>query len=125
MRKGEGYLLSALFIQLTTAAIPLHHGFTCKESPAGITGFTPANFEGTWYMQKSTMYNKEKFGCLTWTLGVNKDDSENMMGRFSYMKTFDWNLLYYETGIPHAERQSFSFDDTGKLSNTGLLGGYQ
>ena len=41
------------------------------------------------------------------------------------MKTFDWNLLYYETGIPHAERQSFSFDDTGKLSNTGLLGGYQ
>ena len=80
---------------------PLHHGFTCNESPAGVA-FTPDDFAGTWYMQKSTKYNKEKYGCVTWAVS-EPDSSSKVRATFRYMKTFDWWPFWYDIGQAYAE----------------------
>ena len=113
--KGLGYLTSVLLVQLVAAELPLHHGFTCKKEPTPIAGFDPSAFKGTWYMYQSTKYNKEKYGCVTWTLS-DKDANDKINSRFTYMKTFDWNLIRYDTGRPYAKRFTYSYDDTGKLT---------
>ena len=67
-------------------------------------------------MYQSTKYNKEKYGCVTWTLS-DKNANDKIDSRLTYMKTFDWNLIRYDTGRPYAKRYTYSYDDSGKLTN--------
>ena len=100
-------------------ALPLHNPFKCNATPPDFA-FDAATASGTWYMHESTEYNKEKFGCLQLEISSNVDTAAKKFdARFSYMKTFDWNL--FDTGKPYIDRYTYTYTDTGKLSRKDML----
>ena len=71
-------------------------------------------------MHESTQYNKEKFGCVQLEISDNIDTAAKQFdARFSYMKTFDWNL--YDTGKPFIDRYAYTYTDDGKLTRKDML----
>ena len=119
--------MKTAFVLLITAATsnasswpPLHHGFTCKESPAGISGFDPTAFAGTWFLQKSTMYNKEKYGCYAWALS-DKNSNDKILSTTRYMATFDWWPFWYDIGQAYAEDATYGFEDDGTIVRSALF----
>ena len=113
--KKTGYILASL-----TAVSALHNPFTCDQNPKQIPSFDPTKYAGLWYMHMSTQFNKEKFGCVTLEFSDKPDTaSKQIDSRFTYVKTFDWNL--YATGKAYNERYNFKYSDaSGELKGPGL-----
>merc|ERR1719266_1150871 len=86
---------------------------TCTATPTAISDFNAANFAGNWFMQASTFYANDEFGCITFSISepntLNKLDAGLRMTQL-------WSFNPLQSGRYVAQTYSLDYDTSGNMS---------
>merc|ERR1719266_3028682 len=86
---------------------------TCTATPTTISGFNAAGFAGNWFMQASTFYANDEFGCITFSISepntLNKLDAGLRMTQL-------WSFNPLQSGRYVAQTYSLDYDTSGNMS---------
>ena len=97
---------------LASAAILASTSFAfCTSAPTGQVSFDATRFAGTWFMQASTLYANDEFGCIK--LNISEPSSSKMYAALRSVQLFSLNP--FQNGAYTAE------DYTVEASTSGLL----
>ena len=92
---------------------------TCTATPTTVSDFNAANFAGNWFMQASTFYANDEFGCITFSISepntLNKLDAGLRMTQL-------WSFNPLQSGRYVAQTYSLDYDTSGNMSyKTGFV----
>ena len=86
---------------------------TCTATPTTISNFSAADFAGNWFMQASTFYANDEFGCITFSISepntVNKLDAGLRMTQL-------WSFNPLQSGRYVAQTYSLDYDTSGNMT---------